>query len=65
MQTTVKQKEVVCDNCRKLFKDTRKRYYCEFCKIYFYICDECKEKLPKCRYCGVILAKKSAPIAYN
>jgi hypothetical protein len=63
MEAAVKQKEVVCDICRRLFKDSRKRYYCEHCKVYFFVCNHCKEKLPKCRYCGIILAKKSAPIA--
>lgn len=63
MEAVVKQKEVVCDICRRLFKDVRKRYYCEHCKVYFHVCSHCKEKLPKCRYCGVVLAKKSAPVA--
>ncbi|MBN2546026.1 MAG: hypothetical protein JXB50_09535 [Spirochaetes bacterium] len=60
-------KTATCDICRKIFREIRKRYYCEHCKEYFYVCDECKQddfKL-KCPNCGVRLKQKSAPLAIN
>jgi len=47
-------KTATCDICRKIFREVRKRYYCEHCKEYFYVCEECKHddfklKCPNCK----------------
>jgi hypothetical protein len=65
MEAAVMQKEVVCDICRRLFKETRRRYYCEHCKKYFYVCSHCKENIPKCAFCGILLEKRTAPLALH
>lgn len=58
------RREVVCDICRRPFKEVKKRYYCAHCKKYFYVCEYCQETMPKCTYCGVRLTKKTAPNIY-
>jgi len=52
---------VTCDVCGRLFKEVRKRYYCEHCNKYFFVCPVCKENMSICTYCGIPLKKKSAP----
>ena len=61
MIAQVKIKEAVCDICGRVYKETRKRYYCEHCNRHYYVCTTCKDKIPHCPSCGLILMKKSAP----
>jgi hypothetical protein len=48
-----------CDICGKEFKAKYRRYHCDHCDKYFYVCNTCvkKDKIP-CRFCGVGLKKK-------
>ncbi len=51
-----------CDICRKEYKTEVRRYYCEHCDKYFYVCPTCekRDKIP-CIFCGVGLKKKREP----
>ena len=62
MDAVVKIKEVVCDKCGRIFKETRRRYYCEHCKRYYHVCNHCKEKIPRCSHCGILLVKQTEPM---
>ncbi len=52
-----------CESCRKDFKIIRRRFWCEHCNKYFYICPTCmgKYRIP-CPYCGTGLKKKAEPL---
>lgn len=57
-------KTATCDICRKIFREVRKRFYCEHCKEYFFVCDDCRkdDMRLRCPNCGIRLRQKSAPI---
>ena len=55
-------KEVTCDCCSRPFMAVRRRAYCFHCNKYFYVCPSCASNLPKCRYCGIPLARKIEPV---
>jgi hypothetical protein len=48
-----------CDSCARLFKETVKRYHCDHCQKYFFICPSCAAKGAKCRFCGIPLKRKA------
>jgi hypothetical protein len=48
-----------CDNCARLFKETIRRYFCDHCKKYFFICTACSTECAHCRFCGVPLKKST------
>lgn len=52
-----------CDVCGREFKAEYRRYYCEHCDKYFFVCpdDEKRDKIP-CRFCGVGLKKRREPL---
>lgn len=58
--------EVTCDICRKLFDADRRRWFCDKCSKYFYVCpaDSKRQRIP-CPHCGTGLRKKSEPIKKN
>jgi len=61
MDTNVKT-EVTCELCGAVFLESRRRYYCDHCHKYFYVCKRCKEKGAKCRFCGIPLKKHAEPL---
>ena len=54
-----KVNEATCDTCGRLFMTTVKRFHCSHCDRYFHVCPSCRSEIPKCRYCGVVLKRKS------
>ena len=48
-----------CDNCARLFKETIRRYHCDHCNKYYFICPSCEARGAKCRFCGIPLKRKS------
>lgn len=50
-----------CDNCASLFKETVRRFHCDHCQKYYYICPSCAVKGAHCRFCGIPLKRKSQP----
>ena len=52
-----------CDNCARLFYQTVKKYYCEHCDKYFYICPACVKDGANCRYCGIPLKRSSEKLS--
>jgi len=54
--------EVTCELCGSVFLESRRRYYCDHCHKYFYVCSRCKEKGAKCRFCGIPTKKRGEPL---
>ncbi len=55
------ERVATCELCGGLFVETRRRYFCDHCKRYFFLCPKCQLHHAKCTYCGVPLKKQTEP----
>lgn len=54
-----------CDICGAVWKETRKKFYCDHCARYYFVCPNCQERGPHCVLCGIPLKKKTEPSVAN
>jgi len=58
----VRETSATCDLCGSLFHESRKRYYCDHCHKYYFVCPRCVERGAKCRFCGIPTKKHTEPV---
>jgi len=54
--------EATCELCGRLFRANRRKYHCDHCNKYYFVCRRCEERGPKCRLCGIPLKKRGEPL---
>ena len=54
--------EATCDICGTLFKERRRRWHCDHCHKYYYVCPACVVRHLKCPHCGIVLKKRGEPL---